>query len=299
MSKQKGLGRGLDSLIPVDMNENLDIPARKANGEMILTVDINSIVPNPHQPRKTFDKDELQNLAGSIKAHGILHPPVVIDTGDGVYELVAGERRLRAAKLTGMKQIAVVARSFDEQQKLELALLENVQRAELNPIDTAAAYRKLVSDFNLSLDQIGARMGKAKSTIANIMRLLELPKEAQDAVSEGKISEAHGRTLLAVKTPEKQAELLSHMINDRWSVRQSEEFVKQEKTPEKTPNTSTGAPKVVETAYNGVAQELADYLIAKVSIVPASKGGRMVIEYTNEDELHRIVNLVHPIEGEW
>lgn len=301
MSRQRGLGRGFDSLIPTEVTADMPVEVRPVSEDAVIQVAPDKIVPNPHQPRTEFNDDELQGLANSIAQHGILHPPVVSDTGNGIYELIAGERRVRAARLAGLKAIPVIVRSFDEQQKLELALLENVQRAELNPIETAVAYRKLADEFNLTLDQIGARMGKAKSTVANAMRLLQLPPDAIEAVAKGKISEAHGRTLLAVNEPERQRQLLKHMLSDHWSVRQAEAFAKGEKTsPNRSKATTEKTPaEVEENVYNHVAQELADFLLARVSIVSQGEGGRVVIEYPNEHELQRIVGLVHPIEGDW
>jgi len=295
VARERGLGRGFDSLIPTEVTADMPAAVRPPAGEAIRQVDPAKIAPNPHQPRTSFDEAELAGLAESIKQHGILHPPVVSDRGDGRYELIAGERRLRAAKLAGLPTVPVIVRSFDEQQKLELALLENVQRSELNPIETAAAYRKLMDEFNLSLDDVAARMGKAKSTVANLMRLLALPADALAAVARGAISEAHGRAILAVADPAAQAELLRHITADGWTVRQAEAFARDRKTassPSGGATSSTPANKDVPSAQTQLAEQLGTYLQAPVTLQPTAKGGRLIITYTSDTELLRLVKAI-------
>ncbi len=292
MSKQRGLGRGFDALIPTELNADLTAPVATAGpaGESIRTVDPADIDPNPHQPRSYFDESELKGLADSITAHGILHPPVVSDKGDGRYELIAGERRVRAARLAGLESIPVIVRSYDEQQKLELALLENVQRSELNPIETAAAYKKLSDEFNLTLDQIGERMGKAKSTVANVIRLLGLPPAARESLSSGTIAEAHARAILALETPEQQQALLDNILAHKWTVRQAEEFVRKQKAgAQPRPETPEAHPEDVD-----LARALADYLGTKVKLQPTARGGKLVIEYVSDEELWRICETIRP-----
>jgi len=297
--KQRGLGRGFDSLIPTEVTANLDPAVKPATGESIQQVDPAHIVPNPHQPRTTFNEDELKGLATSIKKHGILHPPVVSDTGNGIYELIAGERRVRAAKLAGLKKVPVIIRSFDEQQKLELALLENVQRAELNPIETALAYRKLSDEFNLTYEQIGERMGKSKASVSNSLRLLALPKTVLKAVAEGTISEAHGRTIASIEQPTEQQKLLENILSNGWSVRQAEEFARGVKTSVKTsserPKKGSHHPNRVE-ANSYLTNELGTYLGTKVVLQPTAKGGRLLIEYYSDEELQRIFETIKPAE---
>ncbi|HUC86994.1 MAG TPA: ParB/RepB/Spo0J family partition protein, partial [Candidatus Saccharimonadales bacterium] len=248
MAKQRGLGRGFDSLIPTEVTPDLPAAIKPAGEDVIRRVDPAAVAPNPHQPRTSFDADELASLAESIKRHGILHPPVVSEQDDGRYELIAGERRVRAAKLAGLAKIPVIVRSFDEQQKLELALLENVQRTELNPIETATAYRKLLDEFNLSLDEVADRMGKAKSTVANTVRLLALPTAAREAVAAGAISEAHGRAILAAADPTAQAALLDHITTEGWTVRQAEEFARSARATGNAPATTTAGGTPSTTA---------------------------------------------------
>lgn len=293
--KQRGLGRGFDSLIPTDVMSAMPPGVKPTSGGMVEEVDPTLVQPNPFQPRTRFDQIELQGLADSIKQYGILHPPVVTLIKEGRYELIAGERRVRAAILAGLNRIPVIVRSFDEQAKLELALLENVQRAQLNPIETALAYRKLAAEFNLTLEQIGARMGKAKSTVANSLRLLALPKTALEAVGSGIISEAHGRTIVALETLAEQEQLLQHIIKDGWTVRQAEEFTKNRKAENRaTPRASASKRSARISGQNYLTQQLGDYLGAKVSLQPATKGGRLVIEYYSEEELQRIYETIKP-----
>jgi len=296
VSKNRGLGRGFDALIPTELDqEAAAVVGVRPTGELIRKVSPADIAPNPHQPRTDFDDAELQGLASSIKAHGILHPPVVSEAGGGKYELIAGERRVRAAKLAGLTEIPVIVRSYDDQQKLELALLENVQRSQLNPIETAVAYKKLADEFNLTLEQIGERMGKAKSTVANIIRLLQLPTEARQAVVKGDISEAHARTILALNSPEAQAELLQNIIKHKLSVRQAEELVKAARPPKEAAQAGGGTPAPEPTPEDvQLTQSLSDYLGTKVSLQPATKGGKLVIDYYSDVELERIVETIKP-----
>jgi ParB family chromosome partitioning protein len=236
----------------------------------------------------------LETLAASIREHGILQPLVVSAASNDRFELIAGERRLRASKLANLSSVPVIVRSFSEQQKLELALIENLQRAELNPIETAEAYRKLGTEFNLSLEQISQRTGQAKSTVSNTMRLLQLPPEARRAVAEGQISEAHGRTLLAVQDPQRQAELLAGIVNQGWTVRQSEEFARQAKADAPAGPAKAGRPSNRAVVDNPAVQRLSHYLGTKVSLQPRSKGGRLVIEYGSDDELQRLISGIAP-----
>jgi ParB family chromosome partitioning protein len=295
MAKERGLGRGFDSLIPTEVTADMPAAVRPPAGDAIIQVDPARIVPNPHQPRTNFDQEELAGLADSIKQHGILHPPVVSELADGRYELIAGERRWRAAKLAGLATVPVIVRSYDDQQKLELALLENIQRSELNPIETAAAYRKLMDEFNLSLDALATRLGKAKSTVANLMRLLTLPADALAAVASGKISEAHGRAILAAADPAVQAELLRHITADGWTVRQAEAFARDYKQSSPAPGGSTASPtqrQAASVAQTQLAEQLGTYLRAPVVLQSTAKGGRLVIAYDSDAELLRLVKAI-------
>lgn len=292
----RGLGKGLESLIPTDIVETKYDPTAKTDakgrriGEEILQIELSKIDPNPHQPRKSFDQGQLETLADSIKLHGILQPLVASPSGNR-YQLIAGERRLRASKLAGLKTVPVIVRSFNEQQKVELALIENLQREDLNLIEMATAYKKLVDEFNLLPAEIGKRVGKDRSTIANYMRLLALPDDAKQALIDGKISEGHGRVILTVGEPAKQAEMLKLIVEHGWSVRQTEEFGRSFKTPKGDK----------EKAYKRIAgihgedelsKELSETLGTLVRAVPVALGWRLTIHYKTEDELKKFAKLI-------
>ncbi|MBW3537952.1 ParB/RepB/Spo0J family partition protein [Candidatus Parcubacteria bacterium] len=292
-SNKRGLGRGFDALIPTQLvEEEFDPTAatteagQRVSGDVVRQVAPAAIEPNPHQPRQTFDEEALAQLAASITAHGILQPLVVTETQGGGYQLIAGERRLRAAKLAGLATVPVIVRSFNDQEKLELALIENIQRQDLNPIETATAYRKLIDQFNLTNEDIGRRVGKDASTVSNTIRLLNLPLEAKRAVAGGVISEGHARAVLSV-SPEKQLVLLEMMIERGWTVRQAEAFARDFRgaaTPGRALERSAGT--------NDLTRNLGEYLGAKVSLVRTAKGGRLQIEFYSDEELDRIYNAI-------
>jgi ParB family chromosome partitioning protein len=296
---KRGLGRGFDSLIPTQMVEDefdvtakIDDSGKRTSGDSVLQVEPALVDPNPHQPREHFDQAALEALAASIRVHGILQPLVVTRVGQR-YELIAGERRLRAAKLAGLDVVPVIVRSFDEQQKLELALIENIQRAELNPIETATAFRKLTDQFNLSLEDIGSRVGQARSTVSNTMRLLNLPIEAKRALVEGQITEGHARVILSILEPDKQQELLALMLKHHWNVRQAEEYARGYRG-------KSGSKEKAEAriaSVNQLTMDLGDFLGTKVTQLTTAKGGKLVIEYYSEEELERIYRAIRREEG--
>jgi ParB family chromosome partitioning protein len=294
-STQRGLGKGFDALIPTQLVEDEFDPtaAQSQSGERVSAdhvyqLDPAIVDPNPHQPRLDFDEEALQGLAESIKTHGILQPMVVTDSGNGRYELIAGERRLRAAKLAGLDKVPAIVRSFSEQQKLELALIENLQRQDLNPMETATSYRKLVDQFGMGLVEIGKRVGLDDSTISNTMRLLNLPLEAKRAVADGTISEGHARQILSLPNTEKQLALLDMIIKNGWTVRQAEAFARDFK---KDSSTTETAHKSAATS-NELTKTLEEYLGTKVALLPTAKGGKLVIEYYSEEELNRIFEAI-------
>lgn len=283
----KGLGRGLESLIPTDIVETKYDPTAKA--DQIAQIDPAKIDPNPHQPRQSFDQKELDALADSIKLHGILQPLVLMPHGSR-FNLIAGERRLRAAKQTGLKTVPAIVRSFDEQQQLELALIENLQRAELNPIETATAYRKLANQFNLSLPEIAHRIGRARPTISNALRLLDLPESAKDAVAKDQISEGHARVLLTIQDPDKLNEMLALIIKHQWTVRQAEEFargLRKSGDPEK------GMARIAGfDGEDAISKDLTKLLKNTVKIQPTAQGGRLVIHFETEEELEALADAL-------
>jgi len=287
----RGLGRGFDSLIPTNvLDEAFDITKNedKAVSEL-RNLPVGAISPNPHQPRRLFEPEALQELANSISEHGVLQPIVVTEIGDGKYELVAGERRLRASQIAGMTEVPALVRTYTDQHKLELALIENLNREDLNPLEIATAYLKLQQQFNMTLDEIGKRAGgKAVSTVSNSLRLLSLPENAKTALIRGQISEGHARQIVAIQEPEVQQELLDLIVKNGWSVRKTEQFVIGYK--EGTKNRETAAAKT-RTETPGT-QQLARRLGAKVAIRNMAHGGRLIIEFTSDEDLDRITKLL-------
>jgi len=287
VEKRRGLGRGFDSLIPTQIVEaEFDVTAGDDEHNMH-QVACELIDPNPHQPRTEFDEAALQALAASIRVHGILQPLVVTKQGNR-FELIAGERRLRAARIAGLDSVPVIVRSFDEQEKLELALIENIQREDLNPLEVATAYRKLTDQFNLALSDISEKVGRAESTISNTMRLLNLPPAAKRALVEGAITEGHARVLLTTDEPHKQMELLRLMLERHWNVRQAEEYARGYRG-------EAGSKMAAEAriaGYNQLTESLGEYLGARVMQRHTAKGGRIIIEYQSEDELDRIYRMI-------
>lgn len=250
-----------------------------ANKTSLSEIPIGKIVPNPHQPRLNFDDAKLEELARSIKEHGILQPLVVSQSGDQ-YELIAGERRLQAAKRVGLETVPVVIRDASEQEKLELAIIENIQRHNLNPIEEAKAYLRLVDEFSLQQEEVAKKMGKSRSVVANTLRLLHLPIEIQRAVVEGKISEGHAKALLAIENPEKQRAVFDLIIKEELTVRETEVRVRSMSTNPHTRSAALLNPDIVSRA-----EHLTQVLGTKVKIAPTGKGGKVVIEYYSPDDL--------------
>jgi ParB family transcriptional regulator, chromosome partitioning protein len=286
----RGLGRGFDSLIPTQLLEDEFDPTQEEDERVsqLRSLKLDDIVPNPHQPRRTFDEVALEAMADSIREHGVMQPIVVTRKGD-TYELVAGERRWRASRLAGKAVIPAIVRSFDDQKKLELALIENLQREDLNALEVATAYLKLQQQFNLKLEEIAKRAGgRGISTVSNTLRLLGLPKEAKTALVERKISEGHARQILAIKEPEVQQELLELIIKNDWSVRKAEQFVVGYKEGEKSREKAVAKVKTETPA----TQSLGKRLSTDVSVKHMAHGGRLIIEFKNDEDLDRITGML-------
>ncbi|HOP74502.1 MAG TPA: ParB/RepB/Spo0J family partition protein [Bacillota bacterium] len=282
MSKNRGLGKGLGALLPELEEENL-----KAQSH----ININLIVPNPYQPRKEFSDEKLSELAESIKVHGIIQPLLVREI-NGQYQLIAGERRLRAAKLAGLDEVPVVIKDLTDQSMMEIALVENIQRENLNPIEEAEAYRRLMNEFNFTQDDIAKKVGKSRPAIANILRLLNLPQEIQHDLSNGTLTMGHARALLGLKTQDDQKEVWHQIQAEGLSVRETEELIRKlneepvvsrETKKVKTVAVLTKDPNVME-----MEDELQQVLGTKVTIKPHGMGGRIEIEYYSPDEFERI-----------
>jgi ParB family chromosome partitioning protein len=276
VAKPFGLGRGLDALIPR--------PEQEAGGQRI---PIDRITRNPYQPRVDFDDTELAELAASIASHGILQPIVVRAAVDGGYELIAGERRLRAARLAGLTDVPAVVRDSTANEVLELALVENVQRADLNPIEEASAYRELIDRFGLSHEAVARQVGKSRVAVSNSLRLLDLAPETRQAIVDGRISEGHGRALAALTIPELQRAVLQVVLERHLSVRQTEELVRRKR---ETGVSTRGRPLSGDLA--DLEAQLRGILATKVGIVRTRKGGRVVIDFYSDEELDRIYAII-------
>jgi len=271
-----GLGRGLDALIP---------GAALASGSQEIAID--RIGRNPHQPRSQFDDAETAELAASIATHGVLQPVIVAALADGGYELIAGERRLRAARMAGLTHIPAMVREASGGDPLELALVENVQRADLNPIDEAAAYRELIDRFGLSHEAVARQIGKSRVAISNALRLLDLTPETRKAIAEGRITEGHGRALAALTVAELQRAALQVVIDRHLSVRQTEELVRRRR------DGATSRPRRPLTGdLADLEAQLRGMLATKVGIVRTRRGGRLVIDFYSDEELDRLYAII-------
>ncbi|MGZ6255917.1 MAG: ParB/RepB/Spo0J family partition protein [Candidatus Limnocylindria bacterium] len=276
MAKTFGLGRGLDALIP-----------RAALTSEIPEIPLERIARNPHQPRNRFDEAETAELAASIALHGVLQPIVVRATADGAYELIAGERRLRAARLAGLTHIPAVVRESVDGEQLELALVENLQRQDLNAIEEAGAYRELVDRFDMSHDEVARKVGKSRVAISNALRLLDLAAETREAIADGRISEGHGRALAALTIPELQRAALLIVIERHLSVRQTEELVRRKR---EAPASRRGGQISGDLA--DLESQLRGLLATRVGIVRTRRGGRLVIDFYSDEELDRLHAII-------
>ena len=273
--RSTGLGRGLGALIP----------QRGGGQASAVEIPISRISANPYQPRKRFNPEDLAALRASISAHGVLQPILVSETATG-YQLVAGERRLRAAQAAGLERIPAVIRQLVDRDQLELALVENLQRADLDPLETADAYRQLINRFGFSQDDVATRVGRARSTVANTLRLLELSPEVQAAVADGRLSEGHGRALGGLPA-ELQGRVLDSVIGQELSVRQTEELVRRLREPK--PAAEEAVPvRQTDPDLERVEEDLRRALGTKVSLARSRRGGRIVIEYYSDEELGRL-----------
>lgn len=278
-----GLGRGLDSLIP-----------GAVTGAEIQQIAVDRIVPNPHQPRTLFAAEDLEALAGSIQTHGVIQPVILRASAKGDYELVAGERRLRAARMAGLTHIPAVVRGSSEVDMLQLALIENLQRADLNPIEEAVAFEELASTFGLTHDQIAAQVGRSRAAVSNALRLLDLRDGTRRALLEGRISEGHGRALAALTQPEVQDAALELVLERQMSVRQTEELVRRRG------RANRGESSAADDDIAALEARLRHRLATRVSIVRTRRGGRIVIEFGTTEELDRLTSLIdspEPVEA--
>jgi len=291
MSTRKGgLGRGLDALIPTSI---MPTEIKTASGVVTANrdeIDLNNISANPKQPRTVFDEDQLTELALSIKEVGLLQPPVVRSIGNGKYQLIMGERRFRAAKLAGLKSIPVIIRQTTDDQLLREALIENIHRSQLNPLEEGAAYQQLLSDFSYTHDELAAKLSKSRPAITNTMRLLNLPPSVQRKVAAGVISAGHARALLSL-TDEKEIEnLANQIVAEGLTVRAVEEIVATGSAKVKAGSIRSG--KIVAPKLKEISDQLSDHLDTRVSVELGKKKGKIVIEFATIEDLDRIAKVI-------
>jgi len=280
--QRRGLGKGLGALIP----------AAEVSGPGMSEVAVDLIVPNPMQPRQALDMEALQELADSIREHGLIQPLIVTSiqdpTSDAQYQIITGERRWEAAKMAGLTRVPVIVKEATPQEMLELALVENIQRADLNPLEEAAAYRQLMDDFGLTQEQVAEKVGKSRVTVANSVRLLRLPVEIKRALAEGQISEGHARALLALNERADQLKVLEAIVKKSLSVRQTEEMVRR--VAAGTQPGRRGEPPSPET--EALENEFRNALGTKVRLLRSKKGGKLVIQFYSEEELEAIYRII-------
>ncbi len=292
MAQKKGLGRSFDSLLPSELlNEAFDPTAGEDEKiSELRQVDIDDIFPDSDQPRRSFDELALGELASSIREHGVLQPLVVV-ASKGRYQIVAGERRWRASKKAGIKKVPVLVRTLSAQHRLEISLIENLQRRDLNSLETATAYLKLRDQFNLKLEEIGARVGgRSVASVSNALRLLHLPENAKEALIDGKISEGHARQILALDNKSAQDDLLKHVIKEGWSVRRAEQFVIGYKKGQGSDKKSSAVRSTL--TETSLTKDLSKQLSTTVKIKTTAKGGQLIINFKDDTDLKRINKMI-------
>ena len=300
VAKKSGLGKGLDVLIPAG---NKKAPVKKETEPVIIekivekkgveTLKITEVEPNREQPRKNFNEDALLELSDSIKQYGVIQPLIVQKKGDH-YEIIAGERRWRAAKMAGIKEIPVIIKDYSDQQVMEISLIENIQREDLNPIEEAMAYKNLMEEFHLKQDEIAEKVSKSRTAVTNSMRLLKLDKRVQQMMIDDMISAGHARTLITIDDPDVQYNIATKIFDEKLSVRETEKMVKLIQKPEVK---KEKAEKVNSFIYKDIEEKIKAILGTKVTVDHRSNNkGRISIEYYSNDELERILFLLESIK---
>ena len=298
--KKGGLGKGLDILIRETNGESNSTTKSEVKTKVVekvvekivekpieMKVKLSKIEPNKEQPRKNFDEDALFELSESIKQHGILQP-LIVQEKNGYYEIIAGERRWRAARMAGLKEVPVIIKKFTDQEIVEISLIENIQRENLNPIEEAIAYKRLLTEFNLKQDEVAERVSKSRTAVTNSMRLLKLDERVQQMVIEEKLSTGHARALLAIEDGEVQFQTACKVFDEKMSVREVEKLVKVINTPKK----EVKKPEINQAIYDDISEKLKQLMGTKVSILPKNQEkGKIEIEYYSNEELERIIEL--------
>jgi ParB family chromosome partitioning protein len=282
--EKKALGKGLQALLPEKKTLAWKV---EQDGQVVSLISLDQILPNRYQPRTTFVEAELEELAQSVKEHGVLQPIVVRRKGDGMYELIAGERRFRAAKIAGMTTIPSLVRNSNDEKALAVALVENIQRQNLNPMEEAKAYSRLMGDFGLTQDLVSRSVGKDRSSIANILRLLSLPKIVQQFIESGAISLGHAKVLAGLSTAEAQLKLAQKIVSEQLSVRQIEQMISGQKK-----DRGTKSKKEEPHRFRSLEEQFRKRLGTKVQVKAGTRGGQVIIHYFSDDELDRITSLI-------
>ena len=297
MALKRGLGKGLDSLIPTNVMMESEVkhatvstassPEEEKDGTLM--VKLSKVEPNREQPRENFDEDSLQELAESLKQFGMLQPILVQNRGD-YYEIIAGERRWRAAKIAGLKEVPVIVRELTDQEIVEISLIENIQREDLNPIEEAQAYKRLLTEFHLKQDEVAERVSKSRTAVTNSMRLLKLCDEVQKMVVDDMISTGHARALISIEDPEEQYLIAQKIFDEKLSVREVEKLVKDLHKPPKPPKEEN---KTLQAIYQEISERLKQSLSTKVSVSAKQNGaGKIEIEFYNHEDLERLLERI-------
>ena len=297
MALKRGLGKGLDSLIPTNVMMESEVKhatvstasSAEEGKDGTLMVKLSKVEPNREQPRKNFDEDSLQELAESLKQFGMLQPILVQNRGD-YYEIIAGERRWRAAKIAGLKEVPVIVRELTDQEIVEISLIENIQREDLNPIEEAQAYKRLLTVFHLKQDEVAERVSKSRTAVTNSMRLLKLCDEVQKMVVDDMISTGHARALISIEDPEEQYLIAQKIFDEKLSVREVEKLVKDLHKPPKPPKEEN---KTLQAIYQEISERLKQSLSTKVSVSAKQNGaGKIEIEFYNHEDLERLLERI-------
>ena len=292
----RGLGKGIDVLIP-EVKHSTGKDEKKVVKEVLKEtneIDINKVEPNENQPRKEFNEDALQELADSIKQHGLIEPIIVQEGKKGFYQIIAGERRWRAAKLAGLKEVPVVVRELSTQEIVEISLIENIQREDLNPVEEAMAYKRLIDEFHMKQDEIAERVSKSRTAVTNSMRLLKLDVRVQQMMVDEMISAGHARAILAIENPEKQYTTAMKVFDEKLSVRETEKLVKTVLTPQKRKDKVTNPAE--DAIYESLEEKMKGITGTRVFIHRKKNNkGKIEIEYYSRDDLDRIIDLFESI----
>lgn len=287
---KKGLGKGLGALFETDAQKVFEAP--QTSSDNVIMLKISKVEPNKEQPRKVFDEEKLEILSESIKIHGVIQPIIVKEAKGGYYQIIAGERRWRASRMAGLKEIPAIIRTYDEMTAMEVALIENLQREDLNPIEEALGYKSLLDEFSLTQENVSQRVGKSRSAVANSLRLLSLGEEVQNMLSEGTISGGHARAILSVAA-EKQLEFANQIIDLGLSVRQAEKAARSINEEPKKEKAKSEKNIALEMQIKEIQTRLSSSLGTKVKITDGNKKGKIEIEYYGREDFERLLNLLN------